>query len=173
MFVKYRVFYGILVLYIFASMLFLFVLCDGPYYSKEIKWLSTERSGGIKKSLFCDRWKTHHACLSVPGKMRLYRWNAEKSDDINSDRDYVDRRERWENSAVRTNEMEISFFLFQIKHARCRTTLLMLDTVLFFFLPTFAKFFLKLENVRCAHVVKGGCTFKVYMYFRIRYTGSR
>lgn len=38
-----------------------------------------------------------------------------------------------ENSAVRTNEMEISFFLFQIKHARCRTTLLMLDTVLFFF----------------------------------------
>lgn len=134
MFVKYSFFYGILVLHIFASMLFLLVLCDGPYYRKEIKWLSTKRSGGIKKkSLFCDRWKTHHACLSVPGKMRLYRWNAEKSDDINSDRDYVDRRERWENSAVRTNEMEISFFLFQIKHARCRTTLLMLDTVLFFF----------------------------------------
>lgn len=94
----------------YFAMLYFLVLCNGPYNRKEIKWLSTERSGGEKKNnLFCDRWKTHHACLSIPGKMRLYRWNAEKSDDIKSDRDYVDRRERWENSAVRTNEMEISF----------------------------------------------------------------
>lgn len=49
MFVKYCVFYGILVLYIFVSMLFFFVLCDGLYYSKEIKWLLIERLGGIKK----------------------------------------------------------------------------------------------------------------------------
>lgn len=41
------------------------------------------------------------------------------------------------------------------------------------FLPTFAKFFLKLEKFRCAHVVKGGCIFLVYMYFGIRHTGSR
>lgn len=48
-FFKYNTFYGILVLYIFASMFFSLVLCDGPYYRKEIKRLSTKRSGGIKK----------------------------------------------------------------------------------------------------------------------------
>lgn len=52
MFVKYSVFYGILVLYIFVSMLFFFVLCDGLYYCKEIKWLLIKRLGGIKKKVY-------------------------------------------------------------------------------------------------------------------------
>lgn len=65
-----------------------------------------------KKSLFCDRWKIYYVCLFVFGKMRLYWWNVEKLDDINLDRDYVDRRERWENSVVWMNEMEILFFFF-------------------------------------------------------------
>lgn len=42
-----------------------------------------------------------------------------------------------------------------------------------FFYQHLQTFFLKLENFRCAHVVKGGCIFLVYMYFRIRHTGSR
>lgn len=52
MFVKYSVFYGILVLCIFVSMLFFFVLCDGLYYCKEIKWLLIKRLGGIKKKVY-------------------------------------------------------------------------------------------------------------------------
>lgn len=52
MFVKYSFFYGILVLYIFVSMLFFFVLCDWLYYCKEIKWLLIERLGGIKKKVY-------------------------------------------------------------------------------------------------------------------------
>lgn len=51
MFFRYSIFYDILLLHIFASiyMLYFLVLCDGPYYRKEIKWLSTERAGGVKK----------------------------------------------------------------------------------------------------------------------------
>lgn len=109
MFFKYSISYDILVLHVFCNAVFpCFV--QWTIWPQRNKMIIDREIGRRKKNnLFCDRWKTHHACLSIPGKMRLYRWNAEKSDDIKSDRDYVDRRERWENSAVRTNEMEISF----------------------------------------------------------------
>lgn len=72
-----------------------------------------------------------------------------------------------------TNERDGNLILSLSNQARSMSDDLANVRYSIVFLPTFAKIFLKLENFRCAHVVKGGCIFLVYMYFGIRHTGSR
>lgn len=112
----------------YFAMLYFLVLCNGPYNRKEIKWLSTERSGGEKKTTYfvIDERLIMHVYLY------LEKW------------DYIDEMQRNRMISSQTGIMLIgekdgktaryeqtrwkSRFLSLSNHARCRTTLLMLDT---------------------------------------------